>query len=118
MVARSDDGKMPRRAFLRQTAYSTFGTFLLGCQSNGRKVSANEKLNIGVIGVANRAADNFAAVSSQNIVALCDVDDNYLRVASQKCPAAKTYNDFRKLLDRTTWTLSVSTPDHVLPLPP
>src|SRR5580765_8634043 len=104
---------MHRRTFLRNTAYATFGTFVLGCQSNGRKVSANEKLNIGVIGVANRAADNFAAVSSQNIVALCDVDDNYLRVASQKCPAAKTYNDFRKLLERNDLdAVVVSTPDH------
>src|SRR5437762_449317 len=105
---------MHRRAFLRQTAYATFGTFLLGCQSNGRKISANDKLNIGVIGVANRAAENFAAVSSQNIVALCDVDDNYLRGASQKCPAAKTYNDFRRLLDRNDLdAVVISTPDHI-----
>src|SRR5580765_3503222 len=104
----------PRRDFLKQTALAASGTLLLGCQHLKRKVSPNDKLNLGIIGVANRAAENFAAVASQNIVALCDVDDNYLRAASQKCPAAKTYNDFRKLLERNDLdAVVVSTPDHV-----
>jgi len=105
---------MRRREFLKKTALAAFATPLLSARSYARRISANDKLNLGIIGVANRAADNFAAVSSQNIVALCDVDDNYLRGASQKCPAAKTYNDFRKLLDRKDLdAVVVSTPDHI-----
>ena len=104
---------MRRREFLKHTAL-TAGTLLLGCQSYGRQSSANEKLNLGIIGVANRAASNLAAVSSQNIVALCDVDDDYLRGASQKYPSATTYNDFRKLLERNDLdAVVVSTPDHI-----
>ncbi len=40
--------------------------------------SPNEKLNIGVIGTANRAAANIDGVRGENIVAICDIDDNYL----------------------------------------
>ena len=105
---------MRRREFLKQGMFGTLGIFLVGCRTSNRKISANDKLNLGIIGVANRAAENFSAVSNQNIVALCDVDDNYLRGASQKCPAAKTYNDFRRLLDRNDLdAVVVSTPDHI-----
>ena len=87
---------------------------LFSSRSYARKISPNEKLNLGIIGVANRAAANLEAVSSQNIVALCDVDDDYLRGASQKFPSAKTYNDFRKLLERNDLdAVVVSTPDHI-----
>jgi len=102
-----------RRDFLKQSALVASGTLLLGCQTGGRKTSANDKLDIGIIGVANRGAANFEGVASQNIVALCDVDDNYLRAAAQKYSAAKTYNDFRKLLNhRGLDAVVVSTTDH------
>jgi len=39
-------------------------------------------------------------LESENIVALCDVDANYLTAAAQKHPGAKTYSDFRRLLDQ------------------
>src|SRR6266850_496037 len=103
-----------RRDFLKQAALAASGTFLLGCQTQRRKFSANDKLNLGIVGVANRAAANLKGVSSQNIVALCDVDDNYLGAAAQKYSAAKTYSDFRKLLDRNDLdAVVVSTPDHI-----
>ncbi|MCH2588992.1 MAG: gfo/Idh/MocA family oxidoreductase, partial [Planctomycetales bacterium] len=35
---------------------------------------ANERLNIGAIGVGGRGASDLAAVAGENIVALCDVD--------------------------------------------
>src|SRR4051812_40167014 len=64
-----------------------------------KQVLANDRLNIGIIGTANRAQSNIAGVASQNIVAICDIDDNYLNAASQRFPEAKTYDDFRKLID-------------------
>ena len=104
----------PRRQFLQQLALAGSALLLAGCRSSRRKISANEKLNLGIIGVANRGADNFGAVASQNIVALCDVDDLYLRAASQKYPAAKTYHDFRRLLEqRDLDAVVISTTDHV-----
>jgi len=66
-----------------------------------------------MIGVANRAGDDLKEVSSENIVALCDIDDNYLAVAKQKYPQAKTYNDFRRLLhQKEIDAVVVATPDH------
>jgi len=65
-----------------------------------RKLSPNEKLNIGVIGTANRAGEDLKEVSSENIVALCDVDQKWLDAAGQKYPSAKLYTDFRRLIDQ------------------
>ena len=39
-----------------------------------RILRANERLNIGVIGVGGRGAGDLAGVAGENIVALCDVD--------------------------------------------
>ena len=61
--------------------------------------SANEKLSIAVIGVARRGAANLEEVQSQNIVALCDVDEKSLEGAAQRFPKAAKYTDFRKMLE-------------------
>lgn len=103
-----------RRAFLRQTALGLGGLGIANFSiAAARKVSPNEKLNIGAIGVANRAGANLAGVSSQNIVALCDVDDGYLAAAAKRHPGAKTYHDFRRLLDQPDLdAVLVGTADH------
>ena len=88
-----------RRQFIRQTAAAT-GAWLVSLQAHARKLSPNERLNIGMIGVANRAGADLQEVSTENIVALCDIDDNYLAAVKEKYPSAKTYNDFRRLLDQ------------------
>jgi len=104
---------LSRRRFLQQTALGAAGLCFASCQNPTRKLSAHEKLNVAVIGVANRGGANLQGVASENIVALCDVDDAYLAKAKQKFPAAKTYNDFRRLLDqREIDAVVVSTPDH------
>lgn len=77
--------------------------------------SPNEKLNVAVVGVANRGAANLAGVSSENIVALCDVDANNLAEAAKNHPQAKTYRDFRRMLDEVVNSIDavvISTPDH------
>src|SRR5882672_9612335 len=91
---------LSRREFLQRSALATAGLWLAGCQTAPRKFSANEKLNLGIIGVAHQAQYDMNNVASENIVALCDVDDTFLAGAKQKFPAAKTYNDFRRLLDQ------------------
>lgn len=78
-----------------------------------RRLSANDKLNLGVIGVAGRGGENLAGVSGENIVALCDVDATRLAEAAVKFPKAATMSDFRRLVDRTDLDgIVVSTPDH------
>src|SRR5262245_58320481 len=109
-----------RRTFLKQTALGTAGFWLAGAAASAasRKLSANDKLNIGVIGVSNRGGDNLNGVAGENIVALCDIDDKFLGAAAQKFPAAKTYNDFRRLLDQKDIdAVVISTPDHTHAIP-
>src|SRR5436190_16853391 len=101
-----------RRQFISQTAAAT-GVWLVGVQAHARRLSPNDKLNIGMIGVANRAGADLQEVSTENIVALCDIDDNYLSAVKEKYPSAKTYNDFRRLLDQKGIdAVVVGTPDH------
>jgi predicted dehydrogenase len=74
-----------------------------------------EKLNIALVGVGGRGADNHKSVGSENIVALCDVDENHLGEAAKRSPQAKTYDDFRRMFDalhKNIDAVVVSTPDH------
>src|SRR5436190_23609603 len=103
-----------RRKFFKTSMLTGAGVWIGTSPVFARKLSANDKLNIGVIGTANRAAANIKGVSSQNIVAICDVDDNFLDAAALKFPAAKKYNDFRKLIDQKDLdAIVVATPDHI-----
>jgi predicted dehydrogenase len=70
-------------------------------QSDATKLptSPNEKLSIAQIGVARRGAANLEEIQSQNIVALCDVDENSLHAAAERFPRAAKYTDFRKMLE-------------------
>ena len=105
-------GSLNRRQFIQHTAAAT-GAWLVGVGAQARNPSPNERLNLGMIGVANRAGDDLKEVSSENIVALCDIDDNYLAAAKQNYPQAKTYNDFRRLLDqKDIEAVVIGTPDH------
>ena len=64
-----------RREFLHRTTLAAAGVSLLGYQAKARRLSPNEKLNIGIIGVAGQGEFSINNLTSQNIVALCDIDD-------------------------------------------
>jgi predicted dehydrogenase len=107
-----------RRDFIRTLAVTAAGAALAGCATTQtaprRRISPNEKLNLGVIGVAGRGGENLREVAAlENIVALCDVDATRLHGAAQKFPEAKTYADFRRLIDQPDIdAILVATPDH------
>jgi predicted dehydrogenase len=103
-----------RRAFLKQAAVTGAGLWVTGPGAFARRLSPNEKLNIGVIGVGGRGGANLQSVAGENIVALCDIDDQTLAKAAAGFPRAAIYSDFRKLLDRKDIdAVVVSTPDHM-----
>lgn len=58
-----------------------------------------DKLRIAIIGAGGRGAANAASVASQEIVALCDVNQKNLGAAAMRYPSAKTFTDFRKVFD-------------------
>ena len=76
--------------------------------------TANEKLNLAVIGVADRGQANLNGVANENIVVLCDIDDRRLEVAGARFPNAKRVVDFREALEVANLDgLVCSTPDHM-----
>ncbi len=109
--------RITRRGFLTSTAVGMAAVAVRpragAGQGGGERVSANERLNLGVIGVAGRGGENLKAVSGENIVALCDVDSQRLEAAARTFPGAAKYRDFRALLERNDLDgVVVSTPDH------
>jgi len=80
-----------------------------------QSASPNEKLNIACVGTANRASADIGGVAGENIVALCDVDKNYLDRAAGRFPDARTYADYREMLEKEAKGLDavvVATADH------
>ena len=103
-----------RRDFLKQTALAGAGLWVVGSDLLARDRSPNEKLNIGIIGAGGRGEGDTDGVKGENIVALCDVDAKTLGKAAEKFPQAKTYRDFRKMLEeqKDLDAVVVATPDH------
>jgi predicted dehydrogenase len=99
-----------RRSFLKTTGIAVAFPFV------GKVLGANEKLNIGVVGVAGRGGSNLrgvAAVKESHIAALCDVDQKNLTAAAKQFPDAQRYRDFRQMLEQKDLDAVVcSTPDH------
>lgn len=90
--------KMKRRSFIARSAMGFAG--LAGAPNFISAQGSYNKLNIGVIGSGGRGAGNLAGVSSENIVALCDVNKANLDRAAEKHQNAAKYTDFRRLLDK------------------
>ena len=105
-----------RRQFLSRTTATAAGLWLAAPQFLRAQsvLSANDKLNIGVIGVGGQGGFSLGQLKGiSNIVALCDVDAKRLADGKQKFPDAKTYSDFRRLIDQKDLdAIVVATPDH------
>ena len=87
-----------RRGFMKSAAVAA-GAATFGAPAILRAQNLNDKLNIAVIATGGRGGSNLDAVSSENIVALCDVNQKSLAPAAEKFPKARTFSDFRKLYD-------------------
>ncbi len=106
---------LTRRQFIYTTALAATGAALAGCAApKARFVSPNSKLNIGVVGAGGKGSSDTDHCAGENIVALCDADGDTLAKRKQKYPNAKTYQDWRKMLEqeKSLDAVIVSTPDH------
>ena len=104
--------RLTRRTFLQGAATAAGGLFAAPAIVRGTNL--NEKLNIAIVGCGGRGAANLAGVSSENIVALVDVNDAAVQAAGAKHPQARKLNDFRKLYDHASEfdAVVVSTCEH------
>ena len=110
--------KSTRREFL--TAAAALGTFtivprhVLGASG---QTAPSDRLNVGCIGVGGMmGASDVQGVASENIYALCDVDDSQMEKMAVFMPDAKVYKDFRVMLDKEAKNLdavTVTIPDHM-----
>jgi len=89
-----------RREFLKSTLATGAGLIILPSGTLSGANSPGNKLNIALIGTWGRCDAHFDAVSSENVVALCDVDENHIAHAAKRFPKAKHYIDWRKCLEQ------------------
>ncbi|MGQ9882258.1 MAG: Gfo/Idh/MocA family protein [Armatimonadota bacterium] len=107
--------RISRRTFLKGAAIGGFSFLFLRDSRMAFGFPQNEKLNIALIGAGGRGRGNLDGVMSENIVALCDVDERLAHSARQAVPNAKFYKDYRKMLEQRRKEIDavvVSTPDH------
>ncbi|MFN3157707.1 MAG: Gfo/Idh/MocA family protein [Rubinisphaera brasiliensis] len=113
---RSEAFDVSRRQFLGTAAGGALAAGVWsGAQAADESRSANQKLNIACIGTANRAAANINGVQGESIVALVDVDSSYLERQKASFPSARTYSDYREMLDQEAGKIDavvVATTDH------
>lgn len=105
-----------RRQFLRTASASLSATLAATAWPvvAQESPSPNEKLQIAVIGTGGRGGSNLKNVSSQEIVALCDVNATNLGKAAELHPGARKQADFRRLFDHANEfdAVVVSTCEH------
>jgi predicted dehydrogenase len=120
-----------RRTFVGQSA-AAFGALVLPRHVLGGPGfrAPSDTLNVAAIGAGGMGASNMNALVSQNIVAICDVDDKTVENAffdregklrderkdlKASYEKAKRYKDFREMLEKQKDIdgVVVATPDHV-----
>lgn len=106
--------KLTRREALRNASLLGAGV-LWGVSAQPTRSAPSDKLNLAVIGIGGRGSANLNGVRSQNIVALCDVDDRRAGNAYKRFPQAERFKDYRRMFDKLSSKIDgvvISTPDH------
>ena len=112
--------RISRKKFIALSAMSSLG-LMAGCATaSARRVPPDGKLRHACIGVRGMMGggdlENFKSHSRLEIVAICDVDKNYLADAGKELPNARQYTDWRELLAQEGDNLdsvNVTVPDHM-----
>ena len=108
-----------RRSFLqRSTAAAAALTIVPGTvlgKSHGH-IAPSDKLNIAGVGIGGMGNANLKNMeTTENIVALCDVDWRYAKPVFDRHPNAKKYYDYRKMFDEMGKSIDavlIATADH------
>ncbi len=106
--------RLTRRHFLWTSA--ALGSAAIALPAFLKAKSPNGRLNVALIGVGGQGGYQLGdARKMENVVAICDIDENILDRVVRGVPKAKRYFDFRKMLEemeRGIDAVMVSTPDH------
>src|SRR2546423_1492132 len=108
-----------RRQFIYYSAAMAASTSALRSLAAGRPkprvINSGEKLRIAAVGGGGKGESDIACCSTEEIVAIADVDESQAAKSIQRHPNVKFYNDWRKMLDKEENNIDaviVSTPDH------
>ena len=111
---------MTRRSFLQKSGAAALGltiipNIVMGKSFNG-VTAPSDKLNIAVVGIGSRGNAVFSTMrSTENIVALCDIDWKFAAPIFEANPEAKKFWDWRKMFDemgRSIDAVVIATADH------
>ncbi len=106
-----------RRQFLRTSAAVGVGFWAAGgVQAAQNRPGPNDRLNIGIIGAGGQGGGNLRNVAkTENIVALCDIDERHAGKSFESHPKAARYHDYRVMLEKQKDidAVVVSTADHM-----
>lgn len=92
---------MDRRAFLKTSATAVgAGVTILPSGTRAGAGAPSNRLNVALIGVWGRGLAHYGALADDNVVALCDINENRFPDALKRFPRAKTYVDWRQCLDQ------------------
>lgn len=111
--------RLNRRNFIRATGagVALFNILPSRLVNGAENPSPNDKLNIAGIGIGSQGGADVGEVAKlgHNIVALCDVDENYAAKQFAAYPKAQRFVDYRTMLDKMGKEIDgvvIGTPDH------
>ncbi len=114
---KKDSSGLSRRQFLGKTAAATAGLTIVPSyvvSGLGHK-APSDKLNIAGVGFGGMGRNNLRHASTENIVALADVDWKYAAKTFNDYPKAKKFYDWREMFDemgKSIDAVMIATPDH------
>jgi predicted dehydrogenase len=102
-----------RRQFIKYGSLAVGGAVVTGPYLL-RGQNLNSRLNIAQIGCSGKGASDAQWCSTENIVALCDVNANAVDNLKQYLPGANGYKDFRQLFEKekSIDAVDIAVPDH------
>lgn len=115
---KNNKSEISRRNFLGTIGTAAVGLTIVPGNVLGKSfgsVAPSDKLNIAGIGVGGMGRNNLRNMSTENIVALCDVDWGYAAKTFKDYPKAKQFKDWRVMFDEfgsSIDAIMVATPDH------
>ena len=115
-ISKGKGDKITRRDFMSGAAAAVAAFTIVPRHVLGGEgiTPPSNKLNIAGVGVGGMGKENIKNCLGENIVALCDVHDEYAAETYKLCPTARQYRDFRKMLEKekNIDAVVVATPDH------
>lgn len=105
-----------RREFLKASGTAALGAMVVPRHVLGGPSyqAPSDTLNIAAVGVGGMGGSNLSEVTSENVVALCDIDWEYSSDTFEEFPDADRYRDYRVMFEERSDidAVIVATPDH------